>query len=154
MRNSLSKNCLLWLPAVIQALAQRATVDAGNSGPFSEAHGFAFKGDKPIPASIACLLWSCRPATVVRAIPALVVDAFDCHLIRALAHVGKKSFIRISPFRANGDASAAIVLPARRLSVLAASLHGLPNTVGPGQVLMMGSVRATAAYGSAAFKMV
>jgi hypothetical protein len=93
--------------------------------PLSNGQRYAIMHDTNIAKPIVRLLFSGRPATVVRAIRAIVVNAFKGHILRSRFHVSDK-VVKHEPPITNSDASTTIAGVMSRIGVKASSFDCLP----------------------------
>lgn len=77
------------------------------------------------------LFQSCSPATITGFVVAVVVNSFDSHPRRRLAHIFKEGFEAIAPAVAHFDAATAVIREVLTFWVVAAVNHARPNHVNP-----------------------
>jgi len=98
----------LWRPSVaVYPLAYRFLRESQLLTPLSHGFRFTVERDKSIVAAIVVLLLVGCPSAVIRNITQIVVDSFQRHICRPLAHVGKE--IRKSqPRIADGNSATSV----------------------------------------------
>lgn len=99
--------------------------DAVFIGPLRQSLRLFTDGHKDAGSLVSVLLVYGRPTAILRAIWAVIIDAINRCSRGSLPHVGGKEPEILRPSRANGDASAAVILPRLRFVALA-SLNHLP----------------------------
>ena len=105
------------------------------------------------------LLFPGAPLAIARFVVAVIVDAIEGEPERPLAHVREKSFERVAPTIADGDAATAVIAPVLMPGVKAALLHRIPTAIGwrggaVRRMAMRQSGKILAAKTSAACRMV
>ena len=113
-------------PSAIEALMNRATTDTKNFRPLRHCQGLAVMAQVATATPVAKLLLMCRPATILRAIVAVIVDTIDTMIwTRLWPHILNKGQKRFSPTLANRDPTSTVVAISACLRI-AATMHHRP----------------------------
>lgn len=121
-----------YAPSYFKSVTQRFGVDPQFLAPFRQAFGFIIMRNKCCVAFVACLLVACSPATVFRAVVAIVVDAIQGKTCGYFSHVRQKGR-KFSPSIAYGYSSSAIISIVRAFRIGRTAPHICPDTVCAGQ---------------------
>lgn len=114
-------------PALVSALVDRSDADARNDGDFARSRQ---AGDPNCLSLIACLLSTWRPPTILEAVIAVVVVAFERVVGgRAPTHIRNKCLERFIPAVAHANAARAPVFIMRVAFAITAIAHGAPNAI-------------------------
>lgn len=98
-------------------------------GPFDDRLRLAVVRQEVTRPPVTGLRFRGRPFAVVDRVRAIVVDALKRVSIRALSHVSVESIKGRSPFIADGDPSAAVIVITEIVRIMAARFHALPRLV-------------------------
>jgi len=110
------------------AIVQRQFGHSEYARPILQAMGLSFVGDVAGGAGIPFLFRARRPATVLRRVMFIVINAFYGHAWRTWPHVGTE-LVKVFPRGAHGNAARSIVRKGLILGIRAALVHRLPNTI-------------------------
>ena len=97
-------------------------------GPFLERFSPTSKCVDSGRLAVSNLLFSGSPSTICRRVWALIVNAIQCHAIRALAHI-RKEILKRHPTLTNGDSATTITRVSMISFVKTAPSHRCPNSM-------------------------
>lgn len=118
-------------PAAPQSFSQHGTRQAQDCPPFLNRLGFSVVGDGSIRAFVLALFQPRGPSAIPRLVMAVVVDAIERVIRRAVAHVGKKCLKVVSPLLGHTNAATAVVIRVFMARVVAAFFRLKPRAVFP-----------------------
>lgn len=101
-----------------------------------------FISTAPLPsrAAVVSLLFSRSPFAVLGFVVAVIINAFDSHILgRRFSHVREK-ILEDCPTLANFDAAPSIVAKMRNIAIAASVEHTFPDAINAGACLSVGSV--------------
>lgn len=117
--------------AAVVAPVQARSADPCDLRPLCDRVALAFPFDDHTSAPVVSLLFAGLPATIAWVVPSLVVDATQCVVWRAFAHVGYEGVVGIKPWLVDSKrASPADVFMIVRTN--ASALHVSPLQIGAG----------------------
>ena len=117
-----------WLPSKPMASQYGAVANSAFFGPLHQTQGNPFMSHINVPRGIVGLFLSSRPATIFRAVRAVIINAFKAVLFGRVPHVSQKG-IKVFPGWANFYPPAAITVIMSRFRVVTSGLHLGPNAV-------------------------
>lgn len=111
-------------PSAIEAVMNRATTDTKNFRPLSHCQGLAVMAQVATATPVAELLLVCRPATILRAIVAVIVDAINTMIwTRLWPHILNEGQKRFSPTLTNRNPASTVVAISACLRIVASMYH-------------------------------
>lgn len=132
-------------PSNLHAVRQHAKVDAGFSGPLTDAQAPAVEFEKRCATPIVLLHEGCGPSAIFRRIALRIVDAIKGHALRTFAKISaeiQESLpVRFEPPRANGDAFGSVMGIGRIGRTCAAVDHIPPRAIGQSSTGAMPDIR-------------
>jgi len=118
------------LHTAVESRLGRPVVDAKNMTPFNEGFSLSINLNHAVASAVSRLLGFCRPAAILLAVVAIVVDAVDgVFRGRPSPHVCKESLEVIDPFVAYNDPPAAVVWKGWAALTVASVFHPMPDSV-------------------------
>lgn len=133
---------IFYRPTLHNAATQSPRVYSSFFGPLADGHSLAIEFQEVTVSLIVALFASRSPTTVSRpsfalalfamaaGVMSVVVDSFYAVILsRALLHVLYKIVETISPTRANGDTTSAVIFVASQIFIFATCFHAAPSTV-------------------------
>ena len=117
-----------WLPSKPMASQYGAVANSAFFGPLHQTQGNPFMSHINVPRGIVGLFLSSRPATIFRAVRAVIINAFKAVLFGRVPHVSQKG-IKVFPGWANFYPSATIAVIMDRFGVVTSGLHLGPNAI-------------------------
>ena len=128
MLDWLSQSTIYGPSRTLNAVAKRAVVNAVFLRHLLHRCSLAVICDPVVHALIIVLLFVRAPAAILRAVIAVVVDAFQRHPGRWFPHVGQE-VPKVAPTFADGDAAAAIVAVPCGFWIRASLNHTFPSAI-------------------------
>lgn len=129
LANGLSQ-CIGESPASLKAPTNCLLRYPCDLSPFCHPQAFSVPCQETAGSFISCLLFCGRPATVLRRVALVVLDAVN-RVMRAWtrAHVFEERLEGIFPARAHRNAATAVVAPAGIIEIIATLDHGSPSSI-------------------------
>ena len=126
-----SGNSLFFAPSIIlDSAINKVARKSKLLAPFSSSHGDSIVRDSPASAHIIHLLMYSSPATILRCVVAIVIDAVNRVLgSRLVTHISKEVFKRIKPSIANLNTPTSVSGIFRVSNVVASIFYASPRVI-------------------------